>query len=187
MAKHAAKSRAVAAAERVSPVLRAPNGPVDGRWTKAMVGRAVLAFHEIDRVPPYDDDGIRKHVRDFLRFVHRVEGGGVEEDAMPLARTFIARGYQWLAEHPQYAPLSTRPWSLDMVEQLILWFNDNTSGPLDRRRLYEVTERVATFERLVKSGAVEHGEAETLAEAFVDYALRWLQAQPVARAHYESL
>ena len=152
-----------------------------------MVGRAVLAFHEIARIPQFDDDGIRKLVHDFLRFVHRAEAGGVEDDAMPLAGTFIARGYQWLAEHPQYAPLSTRTWTIDMVEQLILWFNDMTSGSTDRRRLFEIAERLFTFERLVKGGAVAAGEAEVLAEAFVDYAHRWMNGQPDALAHYQTL
>jgi hypothetical protein len=186
------KSRAVEAAEMISErsgaaARPAPTPAPDGRWTKPMVGRAVLAFGDIDRIPQYDDDAVRAVVRDFLRFVHRVEAGGVEEDAMPLARTFIARGYQWLADHPQYAPIATRMWNLDMVENLILWFNDATTGALDRHRLLDVAERLHTFERVLKSGAVEAGEAELLAEAFLDFSHRWLHAQPDALAHYQGL
>lgn len=181
------KSRAVTAAEKIGG--RAPLGPApDGRWTLPMVGRAVLAFGEIERVPQYEDDQIRAHVRDFLRFVHRVDNGGVVDEAMPLARTFIARGYQWLAAHPHYAPVSTKVWTLDMVEQLILWFNDITAGAApDRKRILDVAERIHVFERVVRSGAVEPGEADALADAFLDYAHRWLLRQPDALAHYQSL
>jgi hypothetical protein len=187
MANREPRSRAVAAAEKAGSGRRPPLTPgPDGRWTKAMVGRAILAFSEIERIPQFDDDAIRVLVRDFLEFVQRVDAGGVEDDAMPLARTFIARGYQWLAENPSYAPVSTKVWSLDMVEHLILWFNDMTTRP-DRRRLFDVAERIKVFERVVRSGAVEPGEADMLAEAFLEYAHRWLLSQPDALAHYQAL
>lgn len=155
-------------------------------WTAVQVARAVLAFSEIERVPPYDEDAIRRHVRALLKMVQRVESGGVDDDALPMARTFVARGYQWLAEHPQYAPVTTKSWTTDMVEALILWFNQSIGSAVDRTHQVELAERVHTFERVVKAGAVDH-EAETLADAFLDYARNWLESQPAARAHYQSL
>ncbi|HEY4222959.1 MAG TPA: hypothetical protein VGO62_16495 [Myxococcota bacterium] len=158
----------------------------DTPWTAAMVSRAVLAFEDIDRVPAYDDDAIRAHVRDFLRFVRRVEAGGVADAAVPLARSFVAHGYQWLADHPQYAPVATKRWSTEMVERLILWFNDAVSSREPAEMLH-VAERIHTFERVVKSGAVDGGDAEALADAFLQYAYRWLHRQPQALAHFEGL
>jgi hypothetical protein len=178
------KSKAVVAAEKASG---GPRPVVENRWSKTMVARAVLAFNDIERIPAYDEEGIRRLVRDFLKLVDRVERGGVDDDALPLARSFIARGYQWLSEHPEHAPITTRSWSVQMVEQLILWWNEHTSGALDRRRQFEIAERLHTFERLVKAGAVESGEAEALAEAFVEYALRWLKSHTEARNYYNSL
>ena len=169
-----------------SRALRAAEQVASAPWTTAQVARAVLAFSEVERVPPYDEDALRKHARELMKMVQRVECGGVAPDALPLARTFIARGYQWLAKHPDLAPVSTRTWSLDMVEALILWFNDRSSAAGDRPRQLELAERVHTFERVVKTGAVAR-DAETLAEAFLDFAHRWLESQPAAHAHYQSL
>ena len=187
------KSKAVAAAERISGGQNRSgrdDGPPPPQWTRAMVERAVLAFNDIERIPPYDDDGIRGLVRDFLRFVDRMETGGIDEEAMPLARAFAERGYAWLAERPQYAPFTTQQWTLEMIETLILWFNDHSGSsgaPVDKKRVYEVTERFHTFERVYKTGAVAPGEAESLAIAFLDYGHRWLERQPDALAHYQSL
>lgn len=155
-----------------------------------MVERAILAFNDIERIPPYDDDGIRALVRDFLRFVSRLESGGIDDDATPLARAFVERGYAWLAERPHYAPFTTQQWSLEMIETLILWFNEHGrvgGGPVDRKRAYEVAERFHTFERVYQTGAVAPGDAESLAIAFLDYGHRWLERQPDALAHYQSL
>lgn len=194
------KSKAAAAAQRISGGASGggrkgthdDEAPPPPQWTRAMVERAIVAFNDIDRIPPYDDDGIRMLVRDFLRFVDRVELGGIEDDAMPLANAFIERGYAWLAERPHYAPFATQQWTLEMVETLILWFNDHSAvraggGAVDKKRVYEVAERFHTFERVYKTGAVERGEAESLALAFLDYGHRWLERQPDALAHYQSL
>jgi hypothetical protein len=183
----AKKSKARAAAEKIAGVREVEDGPPPALWTRSMVERAILAFHEIERIPPYDEDGARELVRDFLRFVSRVEQGGVAEDAMALAQAFIDQGYAWLAEHPRYAPVLTRPWTLHMVEQLILWFNDATSGAHDKKRVLDVAERLRTFEIIVQNGAVEPGEAERLAEAFLDYGHRWLEGRPEALSHFQSL
>jgi hypothetical protein len=188
------KSKAVAAAERAadragrSADRASVDDENDGRrpWTRSMVERAILAFNDIDRIPPYDEEGVRALVRDFVRFVALVERGGVVEDAMPLAQTFIEQGWAWLRENPRYAPVHTTPWTLHMVEQLILWFNDATSGARDKRRVHEVAEKLHTFETVWKSGAVVD-EADSLAQAFIEYAHRWLESQPDALAHFESL
>ena len=181
------KSKALAAAEKITgPRMADADGPRPV-WTRKMVERAILAFQEIERLPEYDDDAIRALVRDFLRFVSRLEQGGVAEDAMPLAYAFVERGYAWLAERPQYAPFRTKVWTLEMIESLILWFNDAATGAADKKLLCEIAERLHTFERVVKTGAVERGDAESLAEAFLDYGHRWLQRQPDALAHYNSL
>jgi hypothetical protein len=197
---NAKKSKALAAAQRISEkgaggAARPPDdGPPPAQWTRAMVERAIRAFNDIERVPEYDDDAIRALVRDFLRFVNHMETGGVEDDAMPLARAFAERGYAWLAERPQYTPFTTQMWNLEMIETLILWFNDNSgmsgsggSGTVDKKRLYEVAERFHTFERVYKTGAIEPGDAESLAIAFLDYGHRWLERQPDALAHYQTL
>lgn len=194
------KSKALAAAERLSEKAGRPpdDGPLPERWTRAMIERAIRAFNDIERVPEYDDDAIRALVRDFLRFVNHMEQGGVEDDAMPLARAFAERGYAWLAERPQYTPFTTQMWNVDMIETLILWFNDNSgmtssssttgkSSAVDKKRLYEVAERFHTFERVYKTGAIEPGDAESLAIAFLDYGHRWLERQPDALAHYQTL
>lgn len=195
------KSKALAAAERLSEKAGRPpdDGPPPERWTRAMVERAIRAFNDIERVPEYDDDAIRALVRDFLRFVNHMEQGGVEDDAMPLARAFAERGYAWLAERPHYTPFTTQMWNVEMIETLILWFNDNSgmssssssssssSGKVDKKRLYEVAERFHTFERVYKTGAIEPGDAESLAIAFLDYGHRWLERQPDALAHYQTL
>lgn len=189
----AKKSKAVAAAERAQGGKKDENdGPPPPQWNRAMVERAIRAFNDIDRVPEYDDDAIRTLVRDFLRFVNKMETGGIDDDAVPLARAFAERGYAWLAERPQYAPFITQMWTLEMIETLILWFNDNsgisTSGAaVDKKRLYEVAERFHTFERVYKTGAIEPGDAESLAVAFLDYGHRWLEKQPEALAHYQTL
>jgi hypothetical protein len=195
------KSKALAAAERLSEKAghpgradRADDGPPPAQWNRAMVERAIRAFNDIDRVPEYDDDAIRALVRDFLRFVNHMEQGGVDDEALPLARAFAERGYAWLAERPQYTPFTTQMWNLEMIETLILWFNDNSglssgsaSGAVDKKRLYEVAERFHTFERVYKTGAIEPGDAESLAIAFLDYGHRWLERQPDALAHYQTL
>ena len=183
----AKKSKALAAAEKAAGPRKEAGPAADGRWTRAMVERAILAFNDIERIPPYDDDGIRSLVRDFLRFVDKMELGWIEEDAMPLARAFVERGYAWLAENPRYAPFRTRIWNVEMVEHLIIWFNDITAGPADKKRLFEVAEKLHTFELVVKNGAVEPGEAEALADAFLEYGHRWLERQPDALAHYQAL
>ena len=155
-----------------------------------MVERAVLALNDIERIPSYDEDGIRRLVRDFLRFVDRMETGGIDEEAMPLARAFAERGYAWLAERPQFAPFATQQWTLEMIETLILWFNDHSGAngvAVDKQRVLEVAERFHTFERVYKTGAVAPGEAESLAIAFLDYGHRWLERHPDALAHYQTL
>lgn len=198
------KSKALAAAEKITGPRKADgaaagldDGAPPAQWTKPMVERAIRAFNDIDRVPEYDDDAIRALVRDFLRFVNHMETGGIADDAMPLARAFAERGYAWLAERPQYTPFTTQMWNLEMIETLILWFNDNsgiTAGAgtdaakaVDKKRLYEVAERFHTFERVYKTGAIEPGDAESLAIAFLDYGHRWLERQPDALAHYQTL
>ncbi len=197
------KSKALAAAVRISDkkgggaVGRpADDAPPPAQWTRAMVERAIRAFNDIERVPEYDDEAIRALVRDFLRFVNHMEGGGIEDEAVPLARAFAERGYAWLAERPQYTPFTTQMWNLEMIETLILWFNDNSgmssagaggAGSVDKKRLYEVAERFHTFERVYKTGAIEPGDAESLAIAFLDYGHRWLERQPDALAHYQTL
>lgn len=182
------KSKALAAAEKLAgPRTHGDEGPREV-WTRAMVERAIRAFNDIERIPEYDEDSIRALVRDFLRFVARMEQGGIADDAMPLARAFVERGYAWLAERPRYAPFRTQMWTLEMVEALILWFNDTATGAaVDKKRLHEVAERLHTFERVYKNGAVELGDAESLAIAFLDYGHRWLERQPDAMAHYQSL
>lgn len=193
------KSKALAAAEKITGVRKGDAGVDDGappgQWTKPMVERAIRAFNDIDGVPEYDDAAMRALVRDFLRFVNHMETGGIADDAMPLARAFAERGYAWLAERPQYTPFTTQVWNLEMIETLILWFNDNsgvTAGAdsakaVDNKRLHEVAERFHTFERVYKTGAIEPGDAESLAIAFLDYGHRWLERQPDALAHYQTL
>jgi hypothetical protein len=179
------RSRAVAAAEKIAP--RASDPKVSARWTKSMVERAIMAFSDIDRIPQYDEDSIRRYVKDFLKFVKRVELGGVEKEAEPIAHAYIDIGYAWLDAHPQYVPFTTPAWTLDMVEQTVMWFADAISGPLDRKRSIELADRLKTFERVVHNESIEPGDAATLAHAFLDHALRWMENHPDVLDHYQAL
>lgn len=177
------KSRALAAAERLSGT--SLDAAVDERrWTRPMVERALRSFQEIDRVPAYDEDGIRRRVVDFLRFADRVELGGVADDALPLAQSLVEQGYAWLGKHPRYAPFTTQQWTAEMVEQVVQWFTDVTAQPLGKRESEEVGRRLRTFAAVVSSGAVEAGDAETLAQAFLDHVTRWIQRYPDVRAAF---
>lgn len=182
------KSRALAAAERLAgPCVAGFDGARDDDehpWTRAMVERAILVFDEIERLPQYDEDAIRRRVVDFLRFADRVELGGIADDAQPLAQAFVERAYRWLAKHPRYAPFTTPQWSAEMVEQVIQWFADATSAPLDTRTSEEVGRRLRTFAAVVGTGAVEAGDAETLAQAFLEHATRWVHRHPAVRAAF---
>lgn len=178
------KSKALAAAEKLAgPRLELRVGD-ERKWTRAMVERAILVFNEIERVPQYDEESIRRRVVDFLCFVDRVELGGIEDDVLPLAQAFVERGYTWLARHPRYAPFTTQLWSNEMVEQVVQWFADVTVKPLDKRQSEEVGRRLRTFAAVIGSGAVEAGEAETLAQAFLDHATRWIHRHPEVRAAF---
>ncbi|OGQ12067.1 MAG: hypothetical protein A2138_01220 [Deltaproteobacteria bacterium RBG_16_71_12] len=178
------KSRALAAAERLAGPGAALRVDDERRWTRAMVERAIAVFDEIERLPQYDEDGIRRRVVDFLRFADRLELGGIADDAMPLAQAFVERAYQWLARHPRFAHFTTPQWTAEMVEQMIQWFADATGAPLDARAAEEVGRRLRTFAAVVGTGAVEGGDAETLAHAFLEHALRWVNRHPAARAAF---
>lgn len=178
------KSRALAAAERLVGPGAALRVDDERRWTRAMVERAIVVFDEIERLPHYDEDSIRRRVVDFLCFADRVEMGGIADDAQPLAQAFVERAYQWLSKHPRYAPFTTPLWTVEMVEQMIQWFADATGAPLDARTSEEVGRRLRTFAAVVGTGAVEAGDAETLAHAFLEHATRWAHRHPVVRAAF---
>ena len=176
------KSKALAAAERLAgPGVELRTGD-ETSWSRAMVERAIFVFNEIERLPQYDEDAIRRRVVDFLCFADRVEQGGIADDALPLAQAFVERGLDWLVHHPRYAPFATRPWTTEMVEQVIQWFADVTGRPLDRRTSEEVGRRLRTFAAVIGTGAVEAGDAETLAHAFLDHATGWINRHPDVRA-----
>jgi len=185
----AKKSKARAAAERIAPNTNGATAAAVALkvWTKPMVERAILAFNDIDRIPPYDEEGIRRLVRDFLRFVKRVELGGVEQDAMPIAQSFIDIGYAWLDAHPQYAPFTTPQWTQAMVEQTVVWFAEMSSGPIDRKKALLLADKLKTFERVVHNESVEPGDAATLAHAFLDHALRWMEGHPDVLDRFQAL
>ena len=183
------KSKALAAAERLAGAqldVQGDNLRVDDetRWSRAMVERAIFVFNEIERLPQYDEDAIRRRVVDFLRFTDRVEQGGIAEDALPLAQAFVERGLDWLVNHPRFAPFATRPWTTEMVEQVIQWFADATGRPLDKRASEEVGRRLRTFAAVIGTGAIESGDAETLAHAFLDHATSWISRHPDVRAAF---
>ena len=178
------KSRALAAVEKIAGPSEARPSDDDPPWSRALVERAQRSFDDIARVPPYDEEGIRRRVVEFLRFADRVELGGVAEDALPLAQTMVERGYAWLAQHPRYAPFTTQLWTSEMVEEVVQWFADATARPLDRRESEDVGRRLRTFAAVVGSGAVEAGDAETLAQAFLDHATRFIQRHPDVRAAF---
>lgn len=150
-----------------------------------MVERAIVVFDELEHLPAYDEDTIARRVADFLAFADRVELGGIADDALPLARAFVERGYRWLADRPHLAPFTTPAWTAEMVEEVIQWFADATAGTLDARTSAEVGRRLRTFAAVVGTGAVESGDAESLAEAFLAHATHWVERHPLARAAFE--
>lgn len=176
------KSRARAAAEKLVGPQAQPQAGDDRKWSRAMVERAIFVFNDIERLPQYDEEAIRRRVADFLRFADRVELGGIADDALPLAQAFVERGYAWLSKHPHLAPFTSAQWTSEMVEQVVQWFADVTAAPLDPRTSEEVGRRLRTFAAVVGSGAVEAGDAETLAHAFLDHATRWIHRHPAVRA-----
>jgi hypothetical protein len=178
------KSRAATVAEHVSgETRRASSG-----WPLAKVERVAVTLLEVERLPEFEEDLIRARVAAFVRFERLVASGVVDGDALPLARAVIARMKKWLASNTWYAPVKTQPWTVEMIEQLIAWFQHETREPVDEKRAVAVVERVHVFERVVRSGAVEHdSDARSLAEAFLDYARTWMNRQPAALAHYDSL
>lgn len=178
------KSRALAAAEKLAgPHMELP-GSDEQAWSRAKVERAWQSFFEVERVPAYDEEGIRRRVVAFLRFADRLEAGGIADDATALAQAYVERGYAWLARHPRYAPFIQQQWTADMVEAVVQWFADVTAAPLGKREGEEVGRRLRTFAAVVGSGGVEAGDAETLAHAFLDHATRWMQRHPEVRASF---
>jgi len=175
----------VRAAERLAGPSVAARVDDAQHWTRPMVERAILVFDELDRLPPFDEDAIRGRVLDFLAFADRVALGGVADEAAPLARAFVERGYRWLADHPQLAPFTTPAWSALMVEEVIQWFSAATSGAPDAGASAEIGRRLRTFAAVVSTGAVESGDAASLAEAFLAHATHWVERHPHAKAAFE--
>ncbi len=179
------KSRALAAAEQLAGHDSASGADDEARWTRAMVERAIVVFDELERLPPFDEDAIARRVADFLAFADRVELGGVVDDAAPLARAFVERGLRWLAARPHLAPFTTPAWTAEMVEEVIQWFAHATGAALDARASAEVGRRLRTFAAVVSTGAVESGDAESLAEAFLAHAMHWIERHPPAKAAFQ--
>jgi hypothetical protein len=178
MAQRRSRAREAAAALR--------GGAAERVWTKSMVERAVATFNDIDRIPPFEEDAIRRAVRDFLRFEKRVLADGVAAETTPLAQRCIDYVYTWLDAHPDYIPFRTPQWTLQMVEEMVSWFADATSTPPDRRRAQEIAERLKAFQHVVTNESIEAGDAATLAHAFLDHALHWMQRHPDVRAAFDT-
>lgn len=178
------KSRALAAAEKLAGPQVELQSDDERPWSRAKVERAWQTFHDVERVPAYDEDGIRRRVIGFLCFADRLEAGAITDEARSLAQSYVERGYAWLARHPRYAPFTQQQWTTEMVETVVQWFADVTTAPLGSRDGEEVGRRLRTFAAVVGSGGVESGDAETLAQAFLDHATRWMQRHPEVRASF---
>jgi hypothetical protein len=178
------RSRAAVAAEQASGETRRASS----QWPLAKVERVAVTLLEVERLPEFEEDLIRARVAAFVRFEKLVASGAVDADAVSLARAVIARMRKWLAANSWYAPVKTQPWSVEMIEQLIAWFQHETREPVDEKRAVSVVDRVHVFERVVRNGGVDHDtDARSLADAFLDYARSWMHRQPAALAHYDSL
>jgi hypothetical protein len=181
------KSKALAAAEKATGRTKAVASGAQP-WSRAMVERAILAFHDVERVPPYDEDGIRALVKDFYRFVDVYDAGLIAPEGIALAAQFIRQAMVWLQQNPQHARVEGRTWDVTMVEKTIVWFNDTKRvPPHDKVGIKSLVEHFLRFEQILKVGLVEHGEAAYLAQAFVQVGHKWLQGEPTAKKHYESL
>jgi hypothetical protein len=185
------RSRAAAVAAQIKEIsggqLRAPPPAPTDKASKELVEKSALVFEHLRSLPPFEEDSIRDGVRAFLRFVERVETGGIADDAKPLADLVVQRGYEWLADHPAYVPVPTSIWNLEMVESAVVLFNERTREEPDARVAEELAGDLRTFEAVLRSGCVESGDAEHLAHAFLEYAHRWLDKHPRVQQRYEAL
>lgn len=184
------KSRARQVAERLTEANRSSSHS-DGaqpRWTRAMVEKTVLTFEQLRQSPPSDDAELRRWGHELLRFQELIRRGGVDADVLPLAEACVDRGLASLAAHPEppllqaaplkAAPLTTGRWTLHMVEQLVLVFEQERASIRGARDVLDLALRVRTFEDVVERGAVEPGEAEDLAVVFLAHARTWLSERP---------
>lgn len=154
--------------------------------TRAWVERAALFFDEVQRLPVYDEEDRREGAAAFMRFVQRVDEGPVDDDARALAAAVIARGAQWLSQQAELVPVPTERWDLAQVEAVIVLFNQRTVGEPSPQQAEEIVEELRTFEVVVRAGAVEGEDAQQLALAFIDYALRWMERHPRVLQRYQS-
>lgn len=81
-----------------------------------------------------------------------------------------------------------KPFTKEMVEQTILFFNDTSRVPDgDPAGMETLISAFVRFERVVQAGQVEPGEAMQLARAFVGFAREWFQKNPAYQAVYQRL
>lgn len=180
------RSRALDAARHAqAPDLHAETGLL----TRAQVETCARVFDELERLPAYEEDERRARARSLAAFIARTEQGNVQHDARALAHTVAARGAAWLAAHPALIPVMVRAWDLALVEAAVLSFNARTSGRPDGPPpavAEQIVEELIDLEAVLAAGAVEGGEAEALAQAFVTFAHRWLTQHPGVLARYQA-
>jgi hypothetical protein len=183
---NARRSRALDAALRAQAPAAAQHA---GALSRAQVEACARVFDELERLPAYEEDERRARARSLAAFIARAERGDVQPEARALALAVAARGAAWLAEHPALIPVRVRAWDLALVEAAILSFNARTlgkgSGPA-AAVAEEIVEQLIDLEAVLAAGAIEPGEAEELAHAFVTYAHRWLASQPGVLARYQA-
>ena len=177
-------SRAVAAAAKTSAPKDLKPADHTGLWTRAMVERAIAAFHDPEAAPAWDDDAVAARVDDYYRFVAIVARGAVEIEALALAGEMIRLGHRWLEQNPRFIRIHAEPWSQALVENTVQWFGTALN---DKKDIEDTVARFAAFERVWRSGFVEAGNARAIAQAFVEVGRAWIEKTPEAKKTWERL